>query len=86
MKPPTQCTCPIHQKAAANNYAGWSRDPKLIRLNRRNDLANAAKRRKMLSAETDPEERAWLKQIIICAEWGARVCLTLLREIRKEKR
>ena len=86
MKPPTQCTCPVHQKAVANNYAGWSQDPKLLRLNRRNNLANAAKWRKMLNTEKDPEERAWLKQIIICAEWGAWAFLTLLREIRKENR
>lgn len=85
MKPPKQCACTVHLADAADNYAKYSRDPKLNRQVRREALDRA--RRWRIQAKTNPtqKDQEWLEASAVCAEWSAWVCLTRLREIKRQE-
>jgi len=79
VKPPTQCTCHVH---ATEDLSKHSRDLKLNRRVRRDCLDQVRRSRDLLQLETDPKERAFLQQVITCAEWTAWTCLLIIREAR----
>jgi hypothetical protein len=95
MKPPEQCNCYAHLAAAANDYAGWSHDTKLLRKVRRDKLAHARELRTRAEQwrqvgdkiGTDGRrESDSLEAVAVCAEWGAWLCLERLRKIQKAAR
>jgi hypothetical protein len=84
VKPPKQCTCSVHLADATNNYSKYSRNPKLLRRCRLDSLNNAQHWRKQAETEPTQKEKEYLESVAVCAEWNAWVCLTILREIRKQ--
>ncbi len=79
MKPPIKCTCHVHQ---AEDYSKHSRNVKLNRDVRHDCLERARRCRERMLSEHNPEERAWLESVAICAEWTAWTCLLIIREAK----
>ena len=84
MKPPTKCTCHVH---ASEDFdiSKCNPDPKLNRRVRRDCLAQTLQCRTRILTELNPEKRAWLESVAICAEWTAWTCLLVIRELKTRK-